>query len=104
MTWQSCASRPHTGECEGVGDLSDVNMIGGKGLLAKDPTIGIVCIRVALILGRARVLLQKCRMRGLPPATGWPMCVGRACGPRTRVGRIRVVVSRAGGIRNSFVF
>ena len=29
--------------------------------MAKDPTVGIVCIRAALILGRARALLQKCR-------------------------------------------
>ena len=48
------------GERGGVGDRSDVKMIRGEGLLAKDPTVGIVCIRAALILGRARELLQKC--------------------------------------------
>ena len=79
-------------------------MIGGKGLLAKDPTVGIVCIRAALILGRARALLQKCRACGLPSAAGRPVCVGRACACtlHARVGRVRVVVGRAGGIRFSF--
>ena len=91
----SHASRRHAGERGGVGDQPDVKMIGGEGLLAKDPTVGIVCIRAALILGRARVLLQKFHAGGLPFAVGWPVCVGRV---RVVVGCVRMVVGHACGI------
>ena len=98
-----CQPMPHW-LAWGVRDRLDVKMIGGEGLLAKDPNVGIVCIRAALILGRARALLQKCHARGHPSTVGRPMCVDRACAraPRARVGRVRLVVGRAGGIRFSF--
>ena len=85
--WRSHASRRHVDEHGGVGDWLDVKMIRGEGLLAKDLTVGIVCIRAALILGRARVLLQKFHAGRLPSAVGRPVCVRR----------VRVVVGHVGG-------